>query len=405
MPDLPGTFWPTVVGFAVTFAVSILIVLTKRWHIALTFDPTKGLQKFHDTLTSRIGGLAVFVGFWAAAGMAPQPVRPLLFALGISVIVTFAAGLTEDLLKKVSCALRFCASMLSSLLFCVMTGYSVTRLEIVFIDDLMAIHAVSIAFTVLAVSGLTHAVNIIDGFHGLAAGTVIIMLSAFAIVAWTVGDYELVALTTIVIAVLAGFLVVNFPYGHIFLGDGGAYFSGFVLAMVGVMLPMRNPDVSAWVSIVILAYPVVETIYAIFRKTIRSGHHPTKPDRVHLHMLLYRKISRTVKSKRLANPATSVLLWGGALTGLLFVMLSPYERGWSLLAFAVQATLYAVVYRRVALLRHRPFLRLSKKRSGTVSAKAPEVELPQDRYVLDGLAAGEGADSRGITSARSSAGD
>ena len=55
---------------------------------------------------------------------------------------------------RASSVLRLCATMLSGLLFCVITGYSVTRLEIIFIDDLMAVHAVSIAFTAFAVCGL-----------------------------------------------------------------------------------------------------------------------------------------------------------------------------------------------------------------------------------------------------------
>ena len=351
MPVLPETLWPAAVGFVVTLTASVLIVLTKRWHGPFTFDTSVGPQKFHHAPTPRIGGLAVFMGFWAAAGMTPQPVRPLLVAVGVSGILAFAAGLGEDLSKRIPATPRLCATMLSGLLFCVMTGYSVTRLEIVFLDSLLALHVVSIAFTVFAVSGLANAVNIIDGFHGLASGSVIIMMSAFAVVAWTVGDHELVMLATAAAAVLLGFLLVNFPYGYVFLGDGGAYFSGFVLGTVGVMLPMRNPEVSVWVSIVILAYPVVETMYAIFRKTVRHGHRPTSPDKVHLHMLLHRRVARMVKSRRLANPATSVLLWGGPMTGLLFVMLNPYDQGWSLLVFASQIVLYSAVYRQVALLR------------------------------------------------------
>lgn len=100
--------------------------------------------------------------------------------------------------------------MLSGVLFCVTTGYSVTRPEI---------HLVSLAFTAFAISGLANAVNIIDGFHGLAAGSVIIMSSAFAIVAHTAGEHELVMLVAVVMAVLSGFLLVNFPRGYVFLGD------------------------------------------------------------------------------------------------------------------------------------------------------------------------------------------
>ena len=95
-------------------------------------------------------------------------------------------------------------------------------------------------------------------------------------------------------ALVLGFFVVNFPFGKIFLGDGGAYFAGFLLAALGVLLPMRNPEVSAWTAILICAYPVIETLASMRRKARRDGHSVGQPDRVHFHMLAHRRYARRI---------------------------------------------------------------------------------------------------------------
>ena len=363
MPDLPQMAWPALIGFAVALLGSVSIALTRRWHGVLTIDTHQGVQKFHDLPTPRIGGLAVFLGFWAATAAIPLPrVYALLVGLGVSGAIVFLSGLAEDLTKRTPIALRLLAGAISSLVFCLVTGYSVNRVEIGLVDGLLTFFPVSLFFTAFSMCVLTHSVNIIDGFNGLAAGAVVIMLAAFGVVAYRAGDHELVLLVSVVASVLSGFLVVNFPRGHLFLGDGGAYFAGLLLGSVAVMLPMRNSDVSPWISIVILAYPVLETLHAIARKSIRHGHHFSRPDRLHLHMLLYRKVARKMRSG-LANPVTGVLLWAGPLSSLVFVILIPHDRSWLLLAFLLQATLYAAVYRRVALLRRHRVLQLPKSLS------------------------------------------
>ena len=102
MPIHPDAVFPALIGVIVTFGASILIVITKRWHGVFTFDTLTGPQKFHRIPTPRIGGLAVFTGFLAAASMAASPIREILFALGISGTAAFLAGLAEDLSKRIS---------------------------------------------------------------------------------------------------------------------------------------------------------------------------------------------------------------------------------------------------------------------------------------------------------------
>lgn len=354
MPIHPDAVFPALIGGIVTFGASILIVITKRWHGVFTFDSFTGPQKFHKKNTPRIGGIAVFAGFWVAASMTASPIRELLFALGLSSATAFLAGLAEDLSSNISVTLRSFAMILSGLFFCLLTDYSVTRLEIPFIDTVMEFHYVSIAFTAIAIAGLANAINLIDGFHGLAAGSVIIMLTALAVVASFAGDHDLVMLAIVIASVLSGFLLVNFPFGYVFLGDGGAYFSGFLLAALAVMLPMRNPEISPWVSLLILSYPVLETAFSAIRKTIRQGYKLSQPDRVHLHILVYRryarKIGKVMGSERFSNPLAGMLMWGGAMTSLIFVLLISYTREWSIFAISLQVVLYVLLYRRVTLL-------------------------------------------------------
>src|SRR4029450_979221 len=96
------------------------------------------------------------------------------------------------------------------------------------------------------------------GFNGLAAGSVAIMLGAMGLIAYSVGDAQLATVSFVLAAGALGFGAVNWPFGKIFLGDGGAYFLGFLLAWVAVLLPMRSPHVNAWATMLVCAYPVLE---------------------------------------------------------------------------------------------------------------------------------------------------
>jgi len=159
---------------------------------------------------------------------------------------------------------------------------------------------------------VANSINIIDGFNGLATGILLICFSTFGLIAWQVGDFDLVSICVFVIIIVAGFFVVNFPFGKIFLGDGGAYLLGYMLAWVAVMLPIRNPSVSMWASLMVCAYPVFETCFSMWRKHNRKGHNPGMPDNVHLHMLVYSRVSKVVfsaVSMPLRNGFTSLFIW------------------------------------------------------------------------------------------------
>jgi len=91
---------------------------------------------------------------------------------------------------------------------------------------------------------------------------------------------------------LLGFLVWNYPAGKIFMGDGGAYLLGFWLAELSVLLVVRNPDVSPWFPLLLLAYPVVDTLFSIYGRFVLRGRSAGHADAMHLHQLIYRRLAR-----------------------------------------------------------------------------------------------------------------
>ena len=296
-----------------SFVVAFLLVRTQHLHGPLTNDGLSGLQKFHRVPTPRVGGLAIVAGCLAALPFLPgqyQTTWTLVLLAGVPALV---AGLVEDLTKRVGVRNRLLATMASGVLFALLTGYTMHQVNLPGVDWLLSFGLVAILFTGFAMGGVANAVNIIDGFHGLAAGSLMIMFGGFAYVAYAVGDELVLGLALLSIAVILGFFVLNFPLGKIFLGDGGAYFAGYLLAALGVLLPTRNADVSAWTAILICAYPVVETLASMRRKARRTGHSVGQPDRVHFHMLAHRRYARRMvrngRNGHLRNPATSVVTW------------------------------------------------------------------------------------------------
>src|SRR3546814_18555257 len=113
----------------------------------------------------------------------------------------------------------------------------------------------------IAVGGCTHALNIVDCMNGLAGMIATLMALSLALVALQVQDIPIFLIAAALASATLGFLVWNFPFGRVFLGDGGAYFVGFILAELAVQLVVRNPSVSPFSALAVLFYPVFEPLF------------------------------------------------------------------------------------------------------------------------------------------------
>ena len=140
------------------------------------------------------------------------------------------------------------------------------------IDVLLKIAPISIVFTCFSVAGVTHSINLIDGFHGIASMIGIFILSAIIYVAFKVSDMTIVILGISVIGAILGFFVLNYPKGLIFLGDSGAYLIGFWISLLSLLLVNRHEEVSDWFPLLLCFYPIFETIFTIFRRYCYLSH-------------------------------------------------------------------------------------------------------------------------------------
>ena len=353
MDSLDSTYSGLLISANTSAGLSLLIVMTQKWHGRFSNDTSLVPQKFHVSLTPRVGGIAIFIALIVAWKLCPQPLSHLLAQILIAGLPVFALGVAEDISKRVNALQRLLAAIASATLAWWLTGYTLNHLDIPPVDFLLAYLPLSIAFTAFAVAGLTNAINIIDGFNGLAGGTVVISFSALGIISWQAGDFQLAQLCLIIIVVLMGFLLFNYPFGKIFLGDGGAYLIGFILAWMAVMLPMRNPQVSVWAPLLVCSYPINEAIFSMTRRFL-SKTNLHEADSSHLHSLIKKKIIIPKHGNLkpcLRNSLVAPYCWAYAL---LFAAVSiPLKNHTELLmaAWVASFALYTIIYRRLFLIK------------------------------------------------------
>ena len=332
-------------GLATTL-LSLLLVLTKGFHGKHTCDPTDGIQKFHECHTPRIGGIAIFCGLIIACFLSTTPETELLKLMLIASLPAFAAGIIEDLTKKAGVNRRLVATILSGTMAWWLTGYTLNHIDIQGVDILLSYLPISLAFTVFAVAGISNAANIIDGFNGLSSGTMMICFSAIGIIAWQVGDIDLMHICLLLTIVTGGFFIINFPLGKIFLGDSGAYLLGFMLAWVSVMLPMRNPAVSAWAPFLICSYPFIETTYSIIRRYLNKAA-ASQPDVSHMHSLIKIKLINELLPqlpKNLRNSMVSPFCWTYVLIPVTIAVTNYNQTPTLIIAWLGTIAIYAIIY-------------------------------------------------------------
>lgn len=329
-----------------------------------------GVQKFHARPVPRIGGVPIALGLTAGSCLLAWFLGDAKVLIVLLVALpAFVIGMLEDVTKKVGPMPRLLATFVSAGLGYFLLGAGLQRLDIPLLDGLLSqFWLLSLLLTLVAVGGVAHAVNIIDGYNGLSGMVSIFIFLAVAYVSFKVQDAMLMGICFAMVGAIAGFLFWNFPRGLIFAGDGGAYLVGFMIAEVAVLLVTRHPHVSPWFPLLCVIYPVFETLYSIYRKKFLRGMSPGMPDGLHLHMLIYKRLVRWMVGSRDAvhltqrNSLTSPYLWAlssfSVVPAMLFWNNTPVLIGFVLVFIVSYVYLYRMIVRfrtpRWMLLRKSP---------------------------------------------------
>lgn len=370
------------------FALAASVVLTllavrlskRRLTSAADFD-VSGPQKFHAAPVPRIGGLgivmSVLLGALVMAWREPWLGAPALTLLACAV-PAFGAGIVEDFTKDVSPRRRLFFTAVSAALAGWFSSAVIHRTDLPVLDHLLTFAPVAMLVTIFVVAGVANAVNIIDGFNGLASMCVVMMLVALAYVGFQVGDRLIMLMALVGVGAVLGFFVWNFPAGLIFLGDGGAYFLGFYMAELAILLLVRNPTVSPMFPLLVCFYPVFETLFSIYRRKILMGRPAGMPDGAHLHSLIYRRFVRWAAGERTAreltrrNSMTSPYLWILCMLSVIPAVLW-WDNTTALLVFiAIFAVSYVVLYFRIVRFRGPRWLQF--KRASERARRRPKAD-------------------------------
>ena len=357
--DISHYAWPLAAFTtgATSWFIAVLLVLTKTLHSHYSLGPAHSVQNNHDEPTPRIGGLAIFVSTLMSIALSSGESRRLMLGIVTAGVPAFAFGMLEDCTHRVTVRSRLFATVGSGILGFFVTGLAINDVNVPWLDAVLAWTPVAVLFTGFAVSGVANAFNIIDGFNGLASGCAVIMLSAMGLLSVHLGDVQLANVCLILAASVLGLLLVNWPFGKLFLGDGGAYFVGFSVAWVAVMLLDRHSQVSAFCPLLICAYPVLEVAFSVRRRKARRQP-LAEPDNLHLHSVVHRYLKHRLLPNQtctVINSTTGSALWAMALIPSVWALYHYDNTPMLVLGLVLEAVLYQVVYQNLmSVRRERP---------------------------------------------------
>jgi len=305
MADIGGYFIVGGSAMAATLATTPIVrsIARKRNWVAMPSE-----RKVHKVPTPDVGGLAMFVGVLVALFVAWQMDRfSFLFngnsePLGVMLAAAVMLGVgTRDDIKEVSAPARVLTTVFAGMIL-VWFGVTMFYFRVPFLGVIQVSNDWVAIVTVVWLLVMVQAINLIDGLDGLAAGIVAIGSTAFFIYSQHLSGLGLMSepnigplIAVITVGVCVGFLPYNFNGASIFMGDGGAYLLGLLMAVsTSVVGGRADPTTQAFsgqtyfflaplaIPLIILGVPIFDVAFAIVRRLInRQGF--AIADRGHLH--------------------------------------------------------------------------------------------------------------------------
>ena len=263
------------------FSVILITPLVKTLAIKIGATDKPNHRKVHNKLMPRLGGLAIFFGFLVGFAFL-MPENPYVVPIFIGSCLIIVIGFLDDLLE-LSAKWKLFVQIIAAMVV-IQGGIHVEFINLPF-DGRLELGWFGIPLTLLWIVGVTNAINLIDGLDGLAGGVSSIVLLTITGIAFMMGNLFVVAIGVILLGSTLGFLVYNFHPAKIFMGDTGALFLGFMIAVVS-LLGFKNVTLfSLLIPVIILGVPISDTLFAIIRRFINKSP-LTEPDKSHLHHCL-----------------------------------------------------------------------------------------------------------------------
>ena len=287
------------VGFLISFLFCLfLMYLDKKAAAHGDINVRQSPQTLHRKSISRFGGVSIVVSLTITSLMYGYNWNnSFFFQVGVLSLPAFFIGFLDDLKFTLKPLVRIILLLPVPITYFYYFDIRILNLDIGFLDNFLDIEIFAVMFLCLSIVGMINAFNMIDGINGLLVSYILSILLALLIVESAFGqpifqiEDEFRIFTNLLLGALLGFLVLNYPFGKIFMGDAGAYFLGATICF-GLIYAHLNNGNSPWVVMCILAYPFTDLIFSAFRKKIIMGEDPMKPDAEHLHHLIFKRLKK-----------------------------------------------------------------------------------------------------------------
>jgi len=267
-------------GFVTCFLVVPLVLKT----IAPAVVHRREMHQTHKLPVPRLGGIALASAFVVVTAFSffIEPYQPghRRLILGLCCLAMFALGLWDDISP-----LGARKKLVGQIVISIAAFYLGLRVD-TFKNPLSGVvyelGGWSVVATVFWLVAMTNLINLIDGIDGLAAGISLMLMGLLVYVGLNGATFSL-CLAMGMAGALVAFLYFNFPPAKIYLGDGGAYFLGFLIGGLTIENSNKGTIAAALIApIFALALPIIDTSFSIVRRGAK-GLPIFRPDRQHIH--------------------------------------------------------------------------------------------------------------------------
>jgi len=270
-------------AFAASFGICLVLTpWARKVSIKLGAVDKPKPRGMHKKPIPRMGGIAIVLGFMitmAVVAIFMEDMRTLQFAgFAVGAFIIVGLGMLDDI-YDLNAKLKLAVQIIAALVV-VFTG---TRIEFIGWPFQEVFTTLSVPITIIWIVGIVNAVNLIDGVDGLAAGVSSIAALFLTILCIMTGSPLAVVFAATLAGSCLGFLPRNFSPADVIMGDTGATFLGYVLAVSAIIGVFKS---YALLSVAIVGFavalPIADTVFVMVRRVL-SGKSPMTADRGHLH--------------------------------------------------------------------------------------------------------------------------
>ncbi|GAX86877.1 conserved hypothetical protein [Lebetimonas natsushimae] len=291
-------------------AIFVYLIYKKNYGLDKTADEKS--HAMHTHKVSRLGGLGII----ASITITSVFFSPLLTNILIAGTAIFTFGFLEDRFHlDLPYSKKIAFIFLSALVLVYMTKEGVFNGGFIILNKNNPFEAaIGYIIAIIGIVGFASAINFIDGLNGYATGVIFITLSFFGYHFYITGMYEYLKVVLILNGAILGFLIFNFPYGKIFLGDMGAHLIGFIVGFLSIAMTNHDPKLTVWYPLAAFTIPIINTLQKFPRRIKRKklyGIPFSESDSEDLHYFMFKYIKQkypNIKDNAIKNSIAALYI-------------------------------------------------------------------------------------------------